>query len=157
MKNKIVIDLDVVTVGIWKKADKRRAEAIKFMKRIKNKQFEVVMLSSTLNLVEKWNNIELSTSIKDFYYENTNHFLEDSEIFNFLRKYKVGASAIIDEFLKKGIKQEDIMLILACSAVKADYLITFNRRHLKNNADVINAILSKNKLHKIKVVYPNEI
>ena len=157
MKKKIIIDLDVVTVGIWKKADERRTESLKFMKRVENKEFEVEMLTSTLNLVEKWNNLELSTRIKDFYYKNSDHFIEDIEVFNFLRTRKVSASAIIDEFLKKRIKREDIMLILACVVAKADHLVTFNRRHLKNNADTINAILNKNKLHKMKVVFPNEI
>ena len=157
MVKKIVVDLDVVTIGIWKKADERREEALKFMKRIENKEFETVMLSSTLNLVEKWNNIELSTSIKDFYSKNTKHFIDDLEIFNFLHRKGVIASSIIDEFLKKGIKREDIMLILACIAVNADYLVTFNRKHLKNNADTINSILKKNKLYKINVVHPNEI
>ena len=149
--------MDVVTVGIWKKADERRKESLRFMKRVENKEFEILMLSSTLNLVEKWKNLELSTSIKDFYYRNTSHFVEDSEIFNFLTSNKVSSSSIIDEFLKKGIKEEDIMLILTCIAVNADYLVTFNRRHLKNNVDLINLILMKNKLNKIKVVYPNEI
>ena len=104
MKKKIIIDLDVVTIGIWKKADERRVESLKFIKRVENKEFEVVMLSSTLNLVEKWNNIGLSTSIKDFYYTNTSHFIDDAEIFNFLISNKVSASEIIDEFLKKHIK-----------------------------------------------------
>lgn len=75
IKNKIVVDLDVITVGIWKKIDKR----------------------------------------------------------------------------------EDIMLILACVSAKADYLVTLNKRHLKNNVNSINTILDKNKLNKIKVVHPNEI
>ena len=157
MKKKIVVDLDVVTVGIWKKMDERRVEAIKLMKRIENKEFEIVMLSSTLNLVEKWNNVGLSTNIRDYYSKNTNHFIDDLEIFNFLRKYNVSASEIINEFLKKGIKREDIMLILACVTVKVDNLVTFNRKHLKNNNQIINEILKKNKLHPIKVVYPNEI
>lgn len=157
MKKKIIIDLDVVTVGIWMKADDRKLVALKFMSRVKHQEFEVLMLSSTLNLVEKWNNSELSNSIKDFYYENTSHFIDDSEIFDFLRKHKVSTSIIIDDFLRKKIKQEDIMLILACVAVNAGYLVTFNRKHLKNNADTINTILKKNKLRKIKVVHPNEI
>ena len=156
-RKKIIIDLDVVTIGIWKKADERRTEALHFMKRAENKEFEVVMLSSTLNLVEKWNNRELSTSIRDFYSKNTDHFIDDLEVSNFLRKRKVSASVIIDEFSKKGIKREDILLILACVAIKADYLVTLNRRHLKNNTKAINQILEKNSLHKIKVVQPNEI
>ena len=157
MKKKIIIDLDVVTIGIWKKADERRVESLKFIKRVENKEFEVVMLSSTLNLVEKWNNIGLSTSIKDFYYTNTSHFIDDAEIFNFLISNKVSASEIIDEFLKKHIKREDIMIKLACSFSKAEYLVTFNRKHLKKNDSVINEILLRNKLNEIKVVFPNEI
>jgi len=157
IKKKIIVDLDVVTVGIWKKSDERKATALRFMERVEYKEFEVVMLSSTLNLIEKWKNIELSTSIRNFYSKNTNHFLDDLEIFDFLRKNNASASAIIDDFLRKRIKQEDIMLILACVTVKADYLITFNRKHLKNNAETINTILNKYKLHRINVVHPNEI
>ena len=157
MKKRIIIDLDVVTIGLWKKNDKRKPFALNFMKRVNNKEFLVVMLTSTLNLVEKWNNVELSTNIRDYYSKNTDHFIDDLEIFNFLRKYNISVSEIIKEFLKKGIKREDIMLILACITVKADYLVTLNRKHLKGNNQFINEILKKNKLHTIKVVYPNEI
>ncbi|MBI3034924.1 hypothetical protein HYY71_01245 [Candidatus Woesearchaeota archaeon] len=157
MKKKIIVDLDVVTVGIWEKSDKRREQALKFMGRIENKEFEIVMLSSTLNLVEKWKNAELSTKIKEFYSKNTGHFTDDLEIFNFLRKHEVSASLVIDQFLKKGIKREDILLILACVATESDYLVTLNRRHLRDNEGTINSILNDNKLKKIKVVYPNEI
>ena len=154
---KIIIDLDVVTVGLWVKLDSRRQEALKFMKRVESHEFEVIMLSSTLNLVEKWKNTELSKNIKDFYYENTKHFIDDSEILHYLGRHKIRSSEIIDSFLEKGIKEEDVLLILACIVTEADYLVTFNRNHLKNNSNFINLILKQNNLNKINVVHPNEI
>ena len=70
---------------------------------------------------------------------------------------KVFSLQIIDSFLEKGIKEEDVLLILACIVTEADYLVTFNRTHLKNNSDLINLILRQNNLNKINVVHPNEI
>jgi len=154
MKKKIIIDLDVVTIGLWIKSDSRRQDASKFMQRVESHEFEVIMLSSTLNLVEKWKNTELSKNIKDFYYENTDHFIDDSEILNYLGKHKISSSQIIDSFLEKGIKEEDILLILACIVAEADYLVTFNKTHLKNNSDLINLILKQNNLNKISLVHP---
>jgi len=157
MKKKIIIDLDVVTIGVWKKADPRKEESLKFMTRVKAKEFEVIMLSSTLNLLDKWKYTELSKVIRDFYVENTDLFLDEIEIFEFLNKQKINSAVIIDTLLKKGIKREDILLILACVTTNADYLVTLNRRHLKNNADLINSVLTYYKLRRIKVVHPNEI
>lgn len=156
-KKKIIVDLDVITIGLWQKSDERRQEALRFIERIEKKEFIVIMLSSTLNLIEKWRHFELSKSIKDFYYKNTEHFIDDSEVMGFLNTNKVSASAIILDFSNSRIKQEDIMLILASVATNTDYLVTLNRKHLKNNSKKINDILYKHRLRNIKVVHPNEI
>ena len=54
-------------------------------------------------------------------------------------------------------KKEDSVLVFVASLFNIDYLITFNRKHLKNNRDKINEVLKKNGLRTIKIVEPNEI
>ncbi|MEK6808407.1 MAG: hypothetical protein AABY14_01845, partial [Nanoarchaeota archaeon] len=58
-RKRILIDLDVVTVALWDKRDERRNVALNFIERINNKEFEVITLSSTLNLVDKWRHLTL--------------------------------------------------------------------------------------------------
>lgn len=55
------------------------------------------------------------------------------------------------------IKDEDIILIIITSIFDLDYLVTFNRKHLKNNEVRINDVLQKHKIRKIKIVLPNEV
>ena len=156
-KKKIVIDLDVVTVGLWEKNDERKPSATKFMDRVKESEFFVVTLSSTLNLIEKWDHANLSKSITEFYALQTARFVDDLEIAAWLDDKNIASDTIIDELLKKHIKREDILLILACVITESGYLITFNKKHLKNNVEAINAVLQKHKLPKIQVVHPDEI
>ena len=59
--------------------------------------------------------------------------------------------------IKINIKPEDAFLVLITSIFDINYLITFNRKHLKNNENKINEVLKRNGLKIIKIVEPNEI
>jgi len=61
------------------------------------------------------------------------------------------------DLLSYNIKEEDIVLIIFASIFSLDYLVTFNRKHLKNNQKEINEVLKKNGLEAIKIVLPDEI
>jgi hypothetical protein len=156
-RKRILIDLDVVTVALWDKRDERRNVALNFIERINNKEFEVITLSSTLNLVDKWRHLTLGNSIKQFYIENTSHFIDEIEILEYLQRHKISSNQIIDEILSYNIKREDVMLILACISTKVKFLVTLNRKHLKGKVKEINKVINNYKLHDINIVYPNEI
>ena len=156
-RKRILIDLDVVTVALWDKRDERRNVALNFIERINNKEFEVITLSSTLNLVDKWRHLTLGNSIKQFYIENTSHFIDEIEILEYLQRHKISSNQIIDEILSYNIKREDVMLILACISTKVKFLVTLNRKHLKGKVKEINKVINNYKLPDINIVYPNEI
>lgn len=155
MKEKISIDLDVITVGIWKKIDKRKILSEDLMKRIENKEFQIITVSPMLNLVKKWRNKKLAGEIKDFYSRNSDFFIDEAELFEKLKNKKIDVSKLLNELSIHNIKDEDVILIIAC-AVEQAKLITFNRKHLKNKQDKIKEVLKKYGL-KIDILYPNEI
>ena len=64
---------------------------------------------------------------------------------------------IINELRENGIKDEDSLLVLVTSIFNVDYLVTFNRVHLKNKKDIINQVLNKNGLKQIKIIGPEEV
>lgn len=155
-KEKISIDLDVVTVGLWEKKDSRREEALEMLKRIKNREFFVISLLSLLKLPEKWRNKILAKNITDYYFAHTDKHVDDAEIFDRLKAKSINVERLLSEFLKKRIKEEDIFLVLACS-LNSSTLVTMNRRHLRGNEKTINEILKKFGLEKIKIRYPREL
>jgi len=54
-------------------------------------------------------------------------------------------------------KNNNKNLVIIASIFDADYLVTFNRKHLKNNEVKINNVLQKYELRTIKIVLPDEI
>ncbi len=173
-KKKILIDLDVITVGIWKKRDSRREIgkirfanfclqkfpkeifpiAKRFIQRVENKEFEVVTPYILLDLVYKWDNIVLREDIRKFYFENTSSFVERTGVITQIGRV---FEEVFTELEDKGIKDEDVFLILTTSAKKLDYLVTFNRKHLKSKGKIVNEILAKHGLKTIMIGLPNEI
>ncbi|MEK6907121.1 MAG: hypothetical protein AABW45_01195 [Nanoarchaeota archaeon] len=153
--HKILIDLDVLTVAFWK-GDKKEL-ALKFLSRVKNEEFILVTPFSLVNLILEWNDKLLAEKIKDFYFEYSNHILSNVEILKLTNRKGIGEEKIVNELESLGVKKEDSVLVFVASLFNIDYLITFNRKHLKNNRDKINEVLKKNGLRTIKIVEPNEI
>jgi hypothetical protein len=156
LKKKISIDLDVVTVGLWKKRDPRKQEALEMLERIKNKEFFIISLTSLLKLPEKWKDKLLAKQVIEYYFAHTDKHTDDVEIFDGLKRKKINVEELISEFSKKKIKYEDVFLVLACSLDDA-ILITMNRKHLRGNEKIINGILEEFGLKKIKIRYPHEL
>ena len=44
------------------------------------------------------------------------------------------------ELVDIGVKEEDVILVIASSIFEVDYLVTFNRKHLKSKEREINNI-----------------
>ena len=59
--------------------------------------------------------------------------------------------------MKIGIKDEDAFLVPVASSENLNYLITFNRKHLRNKVNEINCVLKKYELNKINILLPDEI
>jgi len=156
-KKKIMIDLDVVTVGIWDKRGEKSEVARGFMQRVENNEFEVVTPFSIIELVLKWRYENLKEDIKEFYLNNTSKLLNDTDIRNQVLKEKTDPNLVLPRLRREGIKDEDSLLVFLSSIFRLDYLVTFNRKHLRNKKDKINKILRECNLHEIKIVDPSEV
>jgi hypothetical protein len=98
----------------------------------------------------------LAIKITDYYFANTDKYVDDPEIFNGLKRRKIDVEQLLSEFSKRKIKEEDILLVLA-SSLNAATLVTMNRRHLRGNERTINEILERFGLRKIRIGYPREL
>ena len=56
-----------------------------------------------------------------------------------------------------GVKEEDVVLVVISSIFDIDYLVTFNRKHLKSKEKEINEVLRKNGIKCIKIILPSEL
>lgn len=73
------------------------------------------------------------------------------EALEFLARLKSG------EFeLETGVKEEDAVLVVVTSLFSLGYLVTYNRKHLRDKVGVINRVLSKNGFREIKISSPSE-
>ena len=157
MKIKIIIDLDVVTVSIWNKKGEQIKIANKFIERVKNREFYVITPFFLLELVSKWKYSQLKDYIEDFYLKFTNRMLSNEDLDEKIDSLNIDDKKIIEELKNKEIKGEDSLLVLVTSIFDADYLVTFNRIHLKNKKEAINEVLKKNGLKTIKIAGPEEV
>ena len=157
IKRKIVIDLDVITVAIWDKKGENVRLAVKFIDRVKDKEFYVMTPFFLLELVSKWRYSQLKDYIEEFYLKFTNKMISNEDLDEKIDSISIDDKKIINELNNQGIKGEDSLLVLITSIFDADYLITFNRIHLKNKKEAINEVLNKNGLKAIKIVGPEEV
>ena len=157
MKKKIIIDLDVVTVSIWDKKGQNVRLAVKMVERIKSKEFYVMTPYFMLELVSKWRYSQLKDYIEDFYLKFTDKMLSNEDLDERIDSMNIDDKKIITELKNIGIKGEDSLLVLVASIFGVDYLITFNKIHLKSKKEVINEVLRKNGLRTIKIAGPEEV
>jgi predicted nucleic acid-binding protein len=153
-KKKILIDVDVVTVALWEKRDERKAEALKFMENIRKNAYFVVTPAVMIEMISEWRDDTLKNKIIEFYTSVTDEFVDESSVIEAINSAGTDFEQVAKELLGKNIKDEDGFLVLAASAKNIDYLVTFNRKHLKNNEALINEILRRNKLNEVKIVMP---
>ena len=156
-KKKILIDLDVVTVAIWDKKGLQVEIANKFINRVEKKEFYVINPFFLIELALKWKHQELREDIKEFYVSYSNKLISDTEFKEKVKELNINAEKIIKLLESYDIKEEDSVLVLVASIFDLDYLVTFNRKHLKNKKEAINRILKENGLKTIKIIGPEEI
>ena len=156
-KKKILIDLDVITVAIWDKKGTQVEIAKKFINKVEAREFYIISPFFLIELALKWKYKELSEDIKEFYVRYSDKFVSDIEFKEKSKELNVNAEGIIRLLEDYDIKQEDSVLVLVTSIFNLDYLITFNRKHLKNKKEIINMVLMENGLRAIKIIGPDEI
>ena len=155
IKRKIIIDLDVVTVGKWDKGNYGSISR-KFMIKVSKGAFYLITPTLLLELVKKWRHEKLKAQIEEFYSKNSNETIERLQIIKDVISKGIDFEEIFGKFIGIGIKEEDITLIFA-SSLRDAALITFNKIHLKNKEEEINGILSKYSLRAIKIISPEQI
>ena len=153
---RIIVDLDVVTVA---KGDNSKNGDLsrKFLIRIEKEEFTMITPYILLGLVSNWKHAPLSSEIKKFYEFYSDEIISVKKLDEKFREYKTNRKELADELTKHTIKEEDMILVIITSLFDVDFLVTFNRKHLKNKEEEINNVLHKYKLKKICIVLPNEI
>ena len=153
-KKKILIDLDVVTVAFWDKGTNGDL-ARKFLLRIRQKELLMITPHYLLEHLTKWRYITLKEQIEDFYIKNSNKLLTNEDVDERIDELKIDDIKILLE--SKDIKEEDAFIVLVTSIFYLDYLVTFNRKHLRNKEKEINETLKKNGFKTVKIVGPEEV
>ena len=153
MKKKIMVDLDVVTVAEWN-SDK---DAITFIHKIKKGEFILFTPYILIEHLSKWEHKKLVSKIEHFYNIYSKTIISAQNVLDRINEIGINRDKLTDELLKAGVKEEDAVLVIITSIFDMDYLVTFNRKHLKGKEIKINEVLKRNELKNIKICLPNEI
>ena len=156
MKKKIIIDLDVVTVAKWDKSDNGDLGR-KFIIRVEKKEFEMLTPYIIFDLISEWKHKSLSKEIREFYDIYSKDIISVINLEDKIIELNVDRKALTSDLKFYDIKDEDIILVIITCIFDIGYLVTFNRKHLKNNEVKINNTLQKHRLRSIKIVLPNEV
>jgi len=155
-KKNMIIDLDVITVAEWDKSGEGIA-ARRFTDRIKKGEFYVSTPYIIFDLINEWKHASLVKKIKEFYELYSSNIISVENLEEKIIKMNLDRKALVSDLKSFVIKEEDVVLVIICSLFDLDYLITFNRKHLKNKEAEINEVLHKYKLKKIYIALPNEV
>ena len=156
-KKKVLIDLDIVTVNLLDRKGENKKIASDFVKKIGKKYFLVITPFSLLETVAKWKYNALKDDIEEFYIKNSDQILSNKDVDKKMVELKINDIKILENLEKNGVKGEDALLILITSIFGIDYLVTFNRKHLRNKEADINKILKEEGLNAIKIIGPEMI
>ena len=152
-KKKILTDLDVVTVAFWDKKEM----AIKFLERIKSEEFVLYTPFIITDLVAKWKHERLRSEILSFYETYSDEVITTKAYLEKIEEIKLDDKQLSRDLLHHTVKEEDTILVIFTSIFNLDYLVTFNRKHLRNKERMINGVLKKHGIKPIKIVLPGEI
>ena len=155
-KKKIIVDLDVVTVAKWDKG-KNGDLGRKFLLRIEQKELDMTTPFYLLGHLDKWEHVTLKEQIEDFYLKNSAAMLTNEDVDAKIDSLGVDDVSILLELQSNDIKEEDAFIAMAASLFEIDYLVTLNRKHLRNKEGKINEVLKKNGLKAIRIVGPERV
>ncbi len=151
-RKRIVVDLDVITLAFWDKKDEAN-----LIERIKTNKFEMITPYILLEHLSKWNHKKLASEITGFYKKYSTQVITAKNLLRKIEKIKVEYAVLLNRLVNIGVKEEDVVLVIISSIFDVDYLITFNRRHLKNKQKEINEVLKSNGIKTIQIKLPSEI
>lgn len=149
MKSKILIDLDIVTVALWKGEKKEVASDFLNYSKL---SFNIFVPSAILSTLFVWRYRKLGRKIFDFYSDNS-EILSQKKVKSLFRSLRVDYDRLILKLKEADVKEEDTFLVAVSSAFSLD-LITFNHKHLIDKSENINKILLEAGLKKIIIKEP---
>ncbi len=156
MKEKVLVDLDVVTVAKWDNSQNGNLGR-KFLLRVENGDFIMITPYILLDLLITWKHSTISNAIKKFYELYSSEIIPVKKLDEKFSEAKINRNELTADMIKHTIKDEDTILVIIASLFAVNYLVTFNRKHLKNKEEEINNVLQKFKLKAIRIVLPNEL
>lgn len=162
--NKIIVDLDVVTVANYPRlgheSDYGRKQAAllfleKIRKAVKAGKLDVVTPKNFYALLGEWQYKELVLKILGFYNSVTSEFVETAELIAELVERDIDYESVMASLVDRGVKGEDALIIVTASLKRA-VIITYNRKDLRGKLAVINKVLSGNGLLEVEIKEPSE-
>lgn len=153
-KKKILIDLDVITIAKWEKQDQRKEQAVKFLQKAENKEFELMLPLILLEQIFLWKYEELRIRIESFYIGNCSQTLSSIQLMEKLLE-NPSYLDLYKRLLDINIKEEDALLLVSAIILDCDYFVTLNRRHLHSNKEKIYEIIKKSGFKALEIVYPD--
>jgi hypothetical protein len=125
MKNKILIDLDVLTVAEWEKRDPRKEIALKFLEDVRKKKFDAKTPVVLIKRIAEWEYNTIRDRIEDFYIKHA-QILTVKDIKERIKELGIDDEKILRELENRDVKSEDAFLVLVVSIFDIDFLVTFN-------------------------------
>lgn len=155
-KKRIIIDLDVVTVGKWDKSVNGDM-ARKFLNRVEKGEFRMITPYIIFELLSKWRYGKLVNEIREFYEFYSSEIITVLNLDERIKRVGLNRKEIAKDIQHYTVKEEDTILVIIASIFDTYYFVTFNRKHLKNKEVRINNVLQKYGIKTIRIVLPNEI
>lgn len=152
MKRKVIVDLDVTTLAFWDKKDEA-----KLLEKVRKGAFYMITPYIILEHLSKWKHRKLAEEIARFYEVYSSEIITAQNIINKTDEIGTDFKKLLLELISIRVKEEDAVLVIVSGIFEADYLVTFNRKHLKNNETKINEVLKKNEIKAIRIVLPSEL
>jgi len=147
-----MIDLDVTTLAFWDKKDEA-----KIIEKVKDNVFILITPYILTEHLSKWNHKKLAEEITKFYEKYSFHIVTAQDILDKTEEIGIEYRKLLFELINIGVKEEDAVLVIVSSIFDVNYLVTFNRKHLKSKEKDINKVLRKNGIRTIKIVEPSEL
>ena len=147
---RIMIDLDVMTTGLWKGREKELA--LQFLGRVKTGEFEVYTPYVLLESVRTWKDKPLVSKILDFYNLYSIEIITVEKLARKTQEANIDFEVLSSELTKITKEVEDTDLVLISSIFGLDCLVTLNRKHLRNKKEQILQFLKEKNLKPIEVV-----
>lgn len=151
-KKKIVVDLDVITLAFWDKKDEAN-----LIEKIKSDKFEMITPYILLEHLSKWNHKKLADEIAGFYGKYSSQIITAKNVAEKTEEINIEYGKLLNNLVNAGVKEEDVILVIISSLFDIDYLITFNRKHLRNRQKEINEVLKQDGIKTIQIKLPSEV